>query len=112
MGDLSGIRCRCGHRIRNRDVLQRGYYLSNWEPMYVYLKFRCSNCKMLGEEIVDYGDWDDAVLDEAEAAPRPAREVNRRSSLGPITVAEVQEFGRRVARLRRADVEALRRTTA
>jgi len=112
MGSLSSIRCRCGHRIRGRDVLQRGYYLSNWEPMYVYLKFRCSNCKMLGEKIVDYGDWDDAVLEDGETAPQVVRDRSQRVTLGPITVAEVQEFGQRVARLRRADVEALRRTTA
>ncbi len=111
MASLSGIHCRCGRRIRSRDVLQRGYYLSNWEPIYVYLKYRCANCKMLGEQMVAYRDWDDAFLDDGEQAPPASRDRARQAELGPITVAEVRQFARCMARLRRADVERLRQAT-
>ena len=46
----SVIKCNCGHRVLAKDVMQTGYYLRLVGPSFVYVKFRCSHCKKLGEQ--------------------------------------------------------------
>jgi DNA-directed RNA polymerase subunit RPC12/RpoP len=56
------IRCNCGQRIIAKDVMQTGYYLRLFGPSFVYVKFRCSRCKKLGEQFVKQEDWEDGIL--------------------------------------------------
>jgi len=48
----SAIKCNCGQRVLARDVMQTGYYLRLVGPSFVYVKYRCSRCKKLGEQFV------------------------------------------------------------
>src|SRR5512132_955742 len=58
----SAIKCNCGQRIIAKDVMQTGYYLRLFGPSFVYVKFRCSRCKKLGEQFVKQEDWEDGIL--------------------------------------------------
>ena len=49
MSAKSRIVCACGRQIEGREVLQQGYFMSRWKPVWVFLKYRCSRCRMLGE---------------------------------------------------------------
>ena len=56
------IKCNCGQRILAKDVMQTGYYLRLVGPSFVYVKFRCSRCKKLGEQFVKQEEWEDSIL--------------------------------------------------
>ncbi len=81
------IKCNCGQRIVAKDVMQTGYYLRLLGPSFVYVKFRCSRCKKLGEQFVKQEDWEDGILKDIPS------EVNQTEnetfqSMGPIDVHE------------------------
>lgn len=59
----SMIKCNCGQRIISKDVMQTGYYLRLFGPSFVYVKYRCSRCKKLGEQFVKQKEWEDGILD-------------------------------------------------
>ena len=48
----TSIKCNCGQRVIAKDVVQHGYYLRLFGPSFVYVKFRCSRCKKLGEQFI------------------------------------------------------------
>ena len=83
----SYIKCNCGQRIIARDVMQTGYYLRLFGPSFVYVKFRCSRCKKLGEQFVKQEDWEDGILRDIPAETTPA-EKSRFESMGPIDIHE------------------------
>lgn len=85
------LRCHCGQRIFSRDIMQQGYYVRQFGPSYVYIKFRCSRCKKLGEHFIKQEDWNDALLQDnvSEIAPE---EKSRFEALGPITIEEMVNF--------------------
>lgn len=56
------IKCACGQRILAKDVMQTGYYLRMVGPTFVYVKYRCSRCKKLGEQFVKQEDWEEGIL--------------------------------------------------
>jgi DNA-directed RNA polymerase subunit RPC12/RpoP len=85
------IRCNCGHRIGNRDVLQRGYYLSLLGPSFIYVRYRCSRCKRVGEKLVQEEKWDPAVLDQA-AVELSEDELHKFKTMGPIGADEIVDF--------------------
>lgn len=82
------IRCNCGKRIVAKDVMQKGYYLRIAGPSFVWLKFRCSHCKRLGEQFVKQEEWDERLLTEAPGE-LTEDEKQRFQSLGPIDIHEV-----------------------
>ena len=85
------VKCNCGQRIVSRDVMQTGYYLRLFGPSFVYVKFRCSRCKKLGEQFVKQEDWDDGILkDIPSEVVESEKEVF--GSLGPITLSEQIDF--------------------
>ena len=60
----STIKCNCGHRILVKDVTQTGYYLRLFGPSFVYVKYRCSRCKKLGEQFVKQEEWEEGMLSD------------------------------------------------
>ena len=60
----SAIKCNCGQRVITRDVMQTGYYLRLFGPSFVYVKYRCSRCKKLGEQFVKQEEWEDGMLSD------------------------------------------------
>jgi DNA-directed RNA polymerase subunit RPC12/RpoP len=83
----SAIKCNCGQRIIAKDVMQTGYYLRLFGPSFVYVKFRCSRCKKLGEQFVKQEDWEDGILREVPSEVT-SDEKARFESMGPIDIHE------------------------
>jgi len=87
----ASIKCNCGQRIIARDVMQTGYYLRLFGPSYVYVKYRCSRCRKMGEQFIKQEEWEGGILrDSAEEVPQEEKE--RFESLGPIDINEVIDF--------------------
>ncbi|MBC7527864.1 MAG: hypothetical protein H7308_09965 [Chthonomonadaceae bacterium] len=86
------LKCTCGHRIIRRDVMQKGQYNPHRiGPDYVYIKYRCSRCKKLGEHYVKQDEWADAMLHDAGTEAND-EERKRFSTLGEITLNEMRSF--------------------
>jgi DNA-directed RNA polymerase subunit RPC12/RpoP len=91
----TSLKCHCGQRILKRDVMQQGYYVKQLGPSYVYIKYRCSRCKKLGEHFVKQDEWEDALLQDI-GNDVSENERGRFSKLGTITVDEMREFHRQL----------------
>lgn len=83
----SMIKCNCGQRILVKDVMQTGYYIRLFGPSFVYVKFRCSRCKKLGEQFVKQEEWEEGILHDSPTEITPD-EKKRFSKMGPIGVHE------------------------
>jgi hypothetical protein len=94
----TSLKCHCGQRIVRRDVMQQGYYMRQFGPSYVYIKYRCSRCKKLGEHFVKQEEWEDGLLHEitCEAGDR---ERARFAKLGDITLDEMRSFHRALEKM-------------
>ncbi len=92
MGSIrASIKCNCGQRIIARDVMQTGYYLRLFGPSYVYVKYRCSRCRKMGEQFIKQEEWESGILrDMTEEVPQEEKE--RFETLGPIDINEVIDF--------------------
>lgn len=84
----TNIRCNCGNRVVAKDVMQKGYYLRVAGPSFVWLKFRCSRCKRLGEQFIKQEEWDERLLMDAPSE-MTEEEKERFRALGPIDIHEV-----------------------
>ena len=71
--------------------MQQGYYVRQMGPSYVYIKFRCSRCKKLGEHYVKQDEWEDNLLQET-STELTTSERERFQSLGAITLNEMKDF--------------------
>ena len=89
----TSLKCHCGQRIVRRDVMQQGYYVRQFGPSYVYIKYRCSRCKKLGEHFVKQEEWEDGMLHELTTEVSD-RERSRFDHLGGITLDEMKSFHR------------------
>lgn len=67
--------------------MQQGYYLRLVGPNFVYVKYRCSRCKKLGEQFVRQAEWESGILDEV-LCEASADELKRFDELGPIDIHE------------------------
>jgi len=85
------LKCHCGQRVLRRDVMQQGYYVRQFGPSYVYIKYRCSRCKKLGEHYVKQEEWEDTLLHEM-TTEITENERTRFSQLGAITLDEMKQF--------------------
>ncbi|MFQ3548751.1 MAG: hypothetical protein SNJ70_03240 [Armatimonadota bacterium] len=83
----STIKCNCGHRIFAKDVMQTGYYLRLFGPSFVYVKYRCSRCKKLGEQFVKQEDWEEGILQDTTHELTSDEKV-RFDEMGKITIHE------------------------
>lgn len=87
----TAIRCHCGQRVVAKDVLQRSWYVRVFGPSFMYLKYRCSRCKRLGEKFVEQDKWDDSILRDIPAEVS-VDEKRRFEQLGKISVDEEIDF--------------------
>lgn len=87
----TGLLCRCGQRITRRDVMQQGIYMRQSGPNYVYIKYRCSRCKKLGELYIKHEDWKESLLLD-NASEQSPRERHRFARMGAITLEEMRRF--------------------
>lgn len=87
----TSIKCNCGQRIIAKDVVQHGYYLRLFGPSFVYVKFRCSRCKKLGEQFIKQEEWEDGILKDS-ALEVTVEEKDQFVAQGPIDINEVIDF--------------------
>ena len=87
----TSLKCHCGQSVSRRDVMQRGFYMRHYGPSFVYIKFRCSRCKKLGEQFVKQEEWEENALSEISAEFTPV-EASRFQELGAITLEEMNAF--------------------
>jgi hypothetical protein len=71
--------------------MQTGYYLRLFGPSFVYVKFRCSRCKKLGEQFIKQEDWEDGILKDIHSEVGPD-EKEKFQAMGPISVHEQIDF--------------------
>ena len=71
--------------------MQRGFYMRHYGPSFVYIKFRCSRCKKLGEQFVKQEEWEENALSENSTELTPV-ETSRFQELGAITLEEMNAF--------------------
>ena len=83
----SAIKCNCGQRVLARDVMQTGYYLRLVGPSFVYVKYRCSRCKKLGEQFVKQEEWEDGILYDVPTEMSQDEQA-RFESMGNICIHE------------------------
>jgi DNA-directed RNA polymerase subunit RPC12/RpoP len=87
----TSVKCPCGKRVISRDVMQTGYYLRLFGPSYVYVKYRCSRCRKLGEQFIKQEEWESGILkDSTEELALDDKE--RFEALGNIDINEVIDF--------------------
>jgi DNA-directed RNA polymerase subunit RPC12/RpoP len=96
----TGLTCSCGQRIFVRDVMQQGRMARNYGPRYVYIRYRCSRCKRLGEQFIKLEEWDAGMLLDPTSEATDD-EMQRFDEMGPITTEEVQRVRTRLTTLRR-----------
>ena len=60
----TSLSCQCGQFLGKRDVMQQCYWAPPYGQRYIYLKYRCSRCKKLGEHYVKQDEWDETLLNE------------------------------------------------
>ncbi len=87
----TSLKCHCGHRILQRDVMRQGYYMRQLGPSYIWIKYRCSHCKKLGEHFIKQEDWENGILSEITSETSDP-ERKRFSQLGAITLDEMRDF--------------------
>ena len=87
----TSIKCNCGQRIIAKDVMQHGYYLRLFGPSFVYVKFRCSRCKKLGEQFIKQEEWEDGILKDS-TVELSHDEKEQFSAKGAISINEVIDF--------------------
>ena len=61
----SKLRCLCGQLISRWDVMRQGYYRRQGGLSYVYIKYRCTRCKKLGEHLVKEDEWRAGLLSDS-----------------------------------------------
>ena len=87
----TSIKCNCGHRIVAKDVVTHGYYLRLFGPSFVYVKYRCSRCKKLGEQFIKQEEWEEGILKDV-AIEVSTEEKDMFTAQGPIDINEVIDF--------------------
>ncbi len=67
--------------------MQTGYYLRLVGPSFVYVKFRCSRCKKLGEQFVKQEEWEEGILCDVPCEIDPD-EQRKFDQMGAIDIHE------------------------
>jgi len=60
-------------------------------PSFIYVRYRCSRCKKLGEQFVKQEEWESGILREATTEVN-LDERKRFEDLGPIRMSEMADF--------------------
>ncbi len=87
----TAIRCRCGQRISQRDVMHAGYYPRVFGPSVVLVRYRCCRCKKRGERFVKQEEWESGIFRDS-ATEASVDEQTIFNNLGPIAMTELVRF--------------------
>ncbi len=87
------LRCRCGHRILRKDVLRADPDVRAFGAHYVWIKYRCSRCKHIGEHFIKEENWDWSILKQDKSEMTDV-ERDKFAALSPIASANLLDFHR------------------
>jgi hypothetical protein len=87
----TALRCTCGQRIGEREVLRAGYYPRPFGPSFVLVRYRCSRCRRRGEQFLRQEEWDQGILSDA-ALELDLPSQKSFATQGPITMREQATF--------------------
>jgi hypothetical protein len=79
--------------------MQQSWMRRPFGNSYVYLRYRCSNCKRLNECYIKEDEWNVRALFDA-ASEASEDELRRFAEMGPITPDEMQRVRARLVTLR------------
>lgn len=85
------VRCRCGHQVLAKEVLRTDLYERSDGREYVYVKFRCKQCKRIGEAFVPERRWDWRIF-QASRHEFSQKEEEYFADLAPISTEDVIDF--------------------
>jgi DNA-directed RNA polymerase subunit RPC12/RpoP len=85
------VRCRCGHQIVAKEVLRTDLYERSSGRDCVYIKYRCSRCKRMGQAFIAENRWDWSILD-AGRSEMSTSERDRFLDETPISAVELLNF--------------------
>lgn len=83
------ITCHCGQQVLEKDILQRRRFPRLLSSGFIYVKFRCSRCKRLGERFIPREDSIEAHAAKPEVS---FDEMVRFEAMGCIDLDEVMDF--------------------
>ena len=101
------VRCRCGHRICYRDILRTDLYGRTIPPNYIWIKYRCSRCKQLGETFVAEESFDMSIL-QKDKRELTDTERDKFAEAEAITADELLDFRRQLAATDRVELTTFR----
>jgi hypothetical protein len=88
MNGENHLTCHCGQHVSLKDILQRGRFSRPTSPGFIYVKFRCSHCKRLGERFIPQEDFPSPA-----ASPEvTGEERSRFEAMGGIGLNELIDF--------------------
>jgi hypothetical protein len=87
----TAIRCRCGQRIGQRDVMHAGYYPRVFGPSVVLVRYRCGRCRKRGERFVKQEEWESGIFLDSPTETSIDEQL-RLDALGPIALTELVRF--------------------
>ena len=93
------VRCNCGHRVLGKEVLRTDSYERASGREMVYVKYRCRNCKHLGEAFIAGQEWDWSIF-EAPRNEMSTAERDRFLDQKSISSGDVLNFHRDLKRAR------------
>ncbi len=91
------VRCRCGYRVRARDVLRTDFG-SRFLSDFVWIKYRCRRCKHLSELLVDEDRFDRSLL-FADKREMSEPERDKFAEAEAISVDDLLDFRSELAQL-------------
>lgn len=101
------LRCRCGHRLLAKDVLRADPDVRAFGSHYVWIKYRCSRCKRMGEHFIKEEKWDWAML-ERDKTEMTDTERDEFASLPQIASEQILDFHRELDELDRVSEETFK----
>lgn len=107
------VNCKCGYQISQDDVIQQGLVMVQFEPLYVYLKYRCANCGQIGEELVPCTEWNAELLQPGTHCPHcegHCESEEEREEPAELDEMDDEIFAEQLLKLGQEDWAQLRRT--
>ncbi|MEP0767345.1 MAG: hypothetical protein HRF45_12510 [Fimbriimonadia bacterium] len=85
---MTKLLCDCGQPLVRRDLVLQEYYIRQFGPSFVYIKFRCRRCNRLGERFIRQEEWWPGVFTPRSREELHSSEREVFDALGPITESE------------------------
>lgn len=87
----TAVRCSCGQRIGEREVMHAGFFARPFGPSFVRVRYRCPRCRRRGEDFLRQEEWNAGILRDARVET-VQHERDQFDALGAISLREQADF--------------------